>query len=196
MMTAIQSSKRSIRQAITSNLRSLSEASVQEQSDSVFNHIISSPIFQRSRTVSCYLSMKGEINTYGIVHEILRRGKTLYVPKIANREDRRMDLLRIYSIEDLESLPNGTWGIKEPTSEWQERRRASIYDDDADTLDLILVPGVAFDNELSRLGHGKGYYDFFINSYSKFKAQPKLVALSLREQILPNDGPIDKTEEA
>ena len=162
-MTAIQSSKRNIRQAITSNLRSLSEASVQEQckfyitlvpvnlwtlisfcfdiADSVFNHIISSPIFQRSRTVSCYLSMKGEINTYGIVHEILRRGeslvsvgrqkwnrnegKTLYVPKIANREDRRMDLLRIYSIEDLESLPNGTWGIKEPTSEWQERRRAS-----------------------------------------------------------------------
>ncbi|TCD63492.1 5,10-methenyltetrahydrofolate synthetase [Steccherinum ochraceum] len=53
-------------------------------------------------------------------------------------------------------------------------------------LDLILMPGVAFDHSLSRLGHGKGYYDRFITRYTALHNGRKLllVALALREQIL------------
>ncbi|KAH8113748.1 5-formyltetrahydrofolate cyclo-ligase [Phellopilus nigrolimitatus] len=186
----ILNAKKALRQTVSATLRVLPDSEVQHQSELILKHVFALPIFQRSKTVSCYLSMKGEVDTSEIAREILRKGKSLYVPKIASRKDRRMDLLRVYDFGDLDSLPSGTWGIKEPDPEYDGRRRSSIFDDDAEPLDLILVPGVAFDTSLSRLGHGKGYYDFFINTYSKKKAQenspcPQLLALSLRQQMLP-----------
>lgn len=45
---------------------------------------------------------------------IFRAGRTLYVPKIKKGSARTMDFLRIHDAEDLESLPSGVWGIKEP----------------------------------------------------------------------------------
>ncbi|KAI5122242.1 hypothetical protein M0805_007107 [Coniferiporia weirii] len=186
----ILGTKRALRLAMANTLRTLPESEIQIQSEAILKCLIASPIFQRSKTVSCFLSMSGEVSTNEIAREIMQAGKALYVPKILSRKENKMDFLRIYNIEDLESLPSGVWGIKEPGPEWSGRRRASILDDDAEPLDLILVPGVAFDKALSRLGHGKGYYDFFINTYFERMAReksrhPVLLALSLREQMLP-----------
>jgi len=98
-----------------------------------------------------------------------------------------MDLLKVYDGEDLTTLPVGLWGIKEPNNFWKDRPRLSALDDD-DSLDVILLPGVAFDESHSRLGHGKGYYDRFLTSYmSSGRRAPLLVALALREQMLPDD---------
>ncbi|TDL25145.1 5-formyltetrahydrofolate cyclo-ligase, partial [Rickenella mellea] len=188
-MTSLQSSKKTVRAAITNILRSLPESEVQLQSKVMTARILASPFFKQSKCVSCYLSMDGEANTSEIVREILRQGKTLYVPKISKGRDATMDFLKIYGLEDLDSLPSGVWGIKEPGAEWQGQRRMSVNDADAKPLDLILMPGVAFDRGLSRLGHGKGYYDRFLTAYTsrlseKSQARPFLVALALKEQVL------------
>ena len=52
-------------------------------------------------------------------------GKILYVPRIVDRKSNKMDFVRVYSLEDLETLPAGTWGIKEPGPTWEGRRRES-----------------------------------------------------------------------
>lgn len=65
-------------------------------------------------------------------------------------------------------------------------------------LELILIPGVAFDPTLSRIGHGKGYYDRFISLASAHalrhdRPRPTLVALALREQVLkPGEVPMSE----
>lgn len=117
--------------------------------------------------------------------------QTLYVPKIgaADANAASMDFLQVHSEEDLHAFPSGTWGIKEPPIEWQGRRRASALDETTAQLDLILCPGVAFDQSLSRLGHGRGYYDRFLSTYTASQSahgrrKPLLVALALREQLL------------
>jgi len=127
-----------------------------------------------------------EVDTSLLVSEILGRGRSLFVPKIKSKEG-HMDFLKIYGQDDLESLPSGVWGIKEPGEQWQGSLRRSALEDASEELDMILMPGVAFDLSLSRLGHGKGYYDRFITSYmSSHRRRPLLVALSLREQIIDN----------
>ncbi|KAG5654435.1 hypothetical protein H0H81_002624 [Sphagnurus paluster] len=141
----------------------------------------------------------GEVDTSSLQSEILARGKSLFVPKITSKHG-DMDFLKVYGVEDLDSFPSGLWGIREPDDKWQGSprqagRKIFLFHPSSDTLlDIILVPGVAFDKSFSRLGHGKGYYDRFIASYSaNGKPRPLLVALSLREQILEAGAvPVDE----
>lgn len=121
-------------------------------------HVLSSSFFQKSQTISCYLSMPaGEVDTWPMVDAILKAGrlyvinwqqggrinlgllgKKLFVPKIdVTLEDGKMDLLRLHDSEDLRSLPSGVWGIKEPHNDWNGTKRES-------GLSSLLL--LAFDN--------------------------------------------------
>ncbi|KNZ78303.1 putative 5-formyltetrahydrofolate cyclo-ligase [Termitomyces sp. J132] len=170
-------------------LNALTSASIEEQSRAVTAQILSLPAFQQARSVSCYLSMpSGELDTSSLVSEILRCGKTLFVPKIDQSKGGHMDFLKVYEKEDLDSFPRGSWGIKEPPSQWQGSPRDSALDERIAGLDIIFVPGVAFDRSFCRLGHGKGYYDHLIASFSSTKkSKPLLVALAFQEQVLEKD---------
>jgi len=152
--------------------------------------VLQLPVFQRSKHVSCYLSMPtGELDTTLLVKEILNAGKTLYVPKVDTPGPiHRMHMLRVAGQDDLDSFPVGLWGIREPGYQLNGDHRPNVMDRDEE-LDLILVPGVAFDESMARLGHGKGYYDRFLSEYiaSTGRPRPLLVALALKEQILKGE---------
>ncbi|EGO03705.1 hypothetical protein SERLA73DRAFT_46034 [Serpula lacrymans var. lacrymans S7.3] len=184
LQTALQYNKKVMRKAMTAKLRELQPSDIQTQSQAIASRITSLSVFQRCRTVSCYLSMPtGEVDTSSIVTDLLRvSDKSLFVPMIKSGN---LTFVKLYGEDDLRSLSSGLWNIKEPTSTW---RNQELFDEDCDPLDLILVPGVAFDRSFSRLGHGKGYYDQFIASYTSeslnnSKSRPLLVALSFRQQL-------------
>ncbi|KAJ7247933.1 5-formyltetrahydrofolate cyclo-ligase [Mycena haematopus] len=182
---ALKAEKKLLRKAMATKLRDLSPSHIQDQSRALTARVLSMPSFIKSNSVSCYLSMPGEIDTSCLVREILRLGKILFVPKIDTTTEGRMELLQIYSEDDLNSLPSGVWGIKEPNRSHNGRLRASANDTG---LDLILVPGLAFDRSLSRLGHGKGYYDRFITAYTENnRPSPLLVGIALNEQLLDSN---------
>ncbi|KAF8635456.1 hypothetical protein AX15_000433 [Amanita polypyramis BW_CC] len=185
LQTTLRAQKRVLRKAVHTTFRAVPASSIEEQSRAVAAHIVSSSFFTRSKILSCYLSMPtGELSTNPLVSSILQSDKTLFVPKIEST-DGKMDFVKLYGEEDLSSLPTGTWGIKEPAREWKGTERLSVMNSSCPPLDLILLPGVAFDLDLSRLGHGKGFYDRFIQSYvSSGRQRPVLVGLALREQLL------------
>ncbi|KAJ8085043.1 hypothetical protein PM082_003821 [Marasmius tenuissimus] len=153
----------------------------------------------------------GEVDTSSIVSEILKSGKQLFVPRIDKKTTGKMDFVRVYNTEDLSSSPAGLWGIKEPSHKYSGRPRANALEEG---LDMILLPGktklsnqigprtqiasqgVAFDRSMSRLGHGKGYYDRYISTYvATGRPRPSLVALSLQEQMVEgNPVPVDDTD--
>lgn len=61
-------------------------------------------------------------------------------------------------------------------------------------LDLVFIPGLAFDTNGNRLGHGKGYYDQFLHRYKKkYSVYPHTIALAFREQLVES-VPIDNTD--
>lgn len=132
---------------------------------------------------------KGEVFTKAIVEDALQQGKQVYVPYLykAQPQDQGkarsvMDMVSLHSNIDYEDMKPDAWGIPTPNkASIPERHRIldtqidtnwdgtenvlSSNTDGARTLDVIVMPGVAFDKRLGRLGHGKGFYDYFLEQY-------------------------------
>lgn len=93
--------------------------------------------------------------------------------------------VRILSLDETES---GRYGIREPVAAVRERRQV-----DPGGLDLVIVPGLAFDTAGNRLGRGKGYYDRFL---TRLDPSCEVIALAFECQIfrnvpiLPEDRPV------
>ena len=65
-----------------------------------------------------------------------------------------MVMIKVHSIEEIDSFPRSKWGIPEPPTV-PSKEEDGVY---VGRMDLVIVPGVAFDARCNRLGHGKGYY--------------------------------------
>jgi 5-formyltetrahydrofolate cyclo-ligase len=155
----------------------------------------------------------GEIQTDSIVRHAISAGKQVFVPYLhksglsaGDGPPRLMDMVSLKDIEDYESLQRDKWGIPsiDPATVHTRQRSVGELDgkrSDDSSLDLILLPGVAFDRDpisgaIRRLGHGKGFYDYFLHRYtlatyeaddvaSNSRPAVLLYALALREQFLP-----------
>ena len=101
-------------------------------------------IYKKAKSVFVFISYKSEVDTRGIIEDILANGKKLLVPLVKGSE---MIAVEVKGIDDLE--PN-KMGILEPKS-----------GDEVTDVDLTITPGLAFDKNGFRLGYGGGYYDKF-----------------------------------
>jgi 5-formyltetrahydrofolate cyclo-ligase len=119
----------------------------------IWDKILALPQFVRARTVMTYLDIGNEVRTRQYVPELWQLGKKVVVPFCTARD------LRLFHLINMDELSPGTWQILEPKPEWRERAERHV---EASELDLIVVPGLAFDRNGGRLGLGKGYYDRFL----------------------------------
>ncbi|GAA5981066.1 hypothetical protein JCM10908_003971 [Rhodotorula pacifica] len=200
--TAVQQAKKQLRKRITARLRAIPPDSVQQQSQLVLDRLFSSPYYRSARSISCYLSLPhSEIQTDSLIRHALQEGKRIYVPFCPVENKTEMRMVRLRDLGHFEGLKGNRWGIREvdplevDSLEDVDRPRPtsqSTSGDSREGLDLLILPGLAFDPHRRRLGHGRGYYDRYINTYcldyaSRFgegRKPPRLVALALREQIL------------
>lgn len=113
-----------------------------------------------------------------------------------------MDMVQLQDVQDYDGLQRDSWGIPsiDPATVHLRQRilgGPDVHKSDQSTLDLILMPGVAFDTDAAgsvrRLGHGKGFYDFFLNRYLAAKPHDeagndgpvlRFYGLALTEQLL------------
>ena len=147
------------------------------------------PEYQSARRISVYLSMpSGEIATSAIVHDALQQGKEVFVPythKVASQSLAQpkvvMDMLSLHSKDDYRSLTPDDWGIPTFSEDSIGSRQNCLGGEGTDEvqmgdtgkergLDLVVLPGMAFDTKLARLGHGKGFYDFFLRRYQQYSS--------------------------
>ncbi|CAD7696207.1 unnamed protein product [Ostreobium quekettii] len=127
-----------------------------------------------------------EVLTTGIVQAALSTGRRCYVPRVEDRQA-NMSFLKIVSMEDLQPAP--PFGILEP----QECEESGVPRENAlqaeGPLDVLFMPGLAFDLQGGRLGRGGGYYDSFVTrcklrAKEKGWAPPLLVALTFQCQMV------------
>ena len=147
--------------------------------------------YQSANRVSVFLSMPtGEISTDGIVRRAIHDGKHVFVPYLYKTSEGGkprsiMDMVALHSEMDYDALKPDRWGIPSIDAPSVGERKRCLGDADMSShstvaavenpLDLVIVPGVAFDQNLQRLGHGKGFYDSFFSYYlSRAQSRSKM----------------------
>jgi 5-formyltetrahydrofolate cyclo-ligase len=125
--------------------------------------------WKNARCVLAYLTFGSEFDTAALLENAAQSGKQLCLPRV----DRAARQLEIYRVADTtRDVQAGVWGIREP--------RPACPAADLNTIDFVLVPGVAFTPRCERLGYGGGYYDGLI---SRFGMRPPLIAAAFELQM-------------
>lgn len=116
-------------------------------------NILSHPWFSQAGTVMAYAALAGEPDLEAVLDAALRLGKRLVLPRCEEK-----GIMTGRQITSLAQLETGAYGIREPAQ--------SAVAIEPREIDLILVPGMAFDCRGGRLGRGAGYYDRYLAGYS------------------------------
>jgi 5-formyltetrahydrofolate cyclo-ligase len=162
--------KEQIRSKILLRLKTQKEDIRGRKSRAIKEKLFRTKIFKKAKRVMFYISFHGEVKTEEMIEEARNLGKIIAVPTC--RKNRRA--IRPCILHQNTSLKKGPYGIWEPAV----KKTIPIKD-----LDLVIVPGVAFDRKGIRLGRGKGYYDRFLKKFSK---SIPTIGLSFDFQILPS----------
>ena len=142
-------------------------------------HLSALAPYRSAAVVLWYVSMPSELATPPAIEAALAEGKRVAVPWCEGDD---LGLWRLKSVSELEP---GTWGIPEPPPSRREEPERLVA---PQAIDLVVVPGLAFDRRGRRLGHGKGYYDRLLARSSAVRA-----GLCYEAQVFPEvpAGPRD-----
>lgn len=145
-MNNIKENKNLLRREINSIKNKYTSDELHSRSLEVMSIVEISGIFQDAKNILIYNSMEDEVRTSEFINK-WKAQKTFFLPVVVG------DDIVFREFSSTSQLKESSFGIMEPTG-----------DDFADykKIDLIIVPGVAFDRNKNRLGRGKGYYDRFL----------------------------------
>ena len=119
--------------------------------EQIFRKLKELIIERNPKVVHSFIPMEDEVNIMPLIEYLLQQKIVVVCPKAM--KNRVMQNLLLSSIDSLES---GIFGTQHPANGKEYKGH----------YDIILVPGLAFDNQLNRLGYGAGYYDTFLNKQS------------------------------
>ncbi len=138
---------------------------------------VSQPWYQSAKTVLWYVHCRSEVQTMPALVEALAGDKRVVVPYCTVDEE-GCKQLGLWWLKGIEELQPGMWNILEPPRpRWSDADRQVAIDE----LDVVMVPGVAFDKQGGRLGNGAGYYDRLLG---KVRPDTVLAAVSYQSQLL------------
>ncbi len=166
-----QEVKKAIREQAHANRKA--QENKDQLSAAICDEFVAQVEFARAGTVMAYIDVRTEVRTRQHLPRLLEGDKRIVVPYCVDNE------LELFLLEDMDELAVGMYKILEPKEELRDAPGKRI---DVKELDLIMVPGVAFDARGARMGHGFGYYDKLLEHA---RADTPLVALAFQCQLFP-----------
>lgn len=146
---SISERKKGLRQKMLAMRRALSANETESRSSSLKENILSLPEYKNAKKIMAFLAMKGESNLDGFIRQALLDGKEVYIPVCL--PERQMEAGRLIDMEHFEKRPLGLRNLP-----------AGYEVTSPESLDLVLIPGLAVSQEGIRLGMGAGYYDRYL----------------------------------
>lgn len=149
MADTIETLKSLFRENVKIQRAEVSPKAALEAAISLWTQLKQESFFKKAKRVAAFCSIGTEIDTMPLLEGILKSGKKLYLPKT----DKAKTLLEFHPVHDLKTLTPGRFDVLEPPE-------GTVLP--PEEIDLILVPGLTFDNRGYRLGYGQGFYDRFL----------------------------------
>jgi 5-formyltetrahydrofolate cyclo-ligase len=137
---------------------------IAKRSNSIQEFVINSKEFLQAKVVGAYFALGSEVTTELIIERAKTAGKKIALPRVEE------DNIIFYELSSIKFLIMGRFGIMEPPP----------YRHISD-IDVLVVPGIAFDKKGNRLGYGKGYYDRLLSGKRTFS-----IGLAYSFQLLEN----------
>ncbi|MCR5781253.1 MAG: 5-formyltetrahydrofolate cyclo-ligase [Clostridia bacterium] len=138
--------KKALRQKMKRARAELSDEQREAAARRILEALKALPGFRRAETVYLYAALPDELPTKGITEYCLSHGKIVALPRVEG------DVIRFRRINAFSELHPGVMGILEPSERAPELRAPG----------LMIVPGLAFDDDNNRLGYGAGFYDRYL----------------------------------
>ena len=179
----IKAEKADIRSKFLAKRKAMSDQEVKEKSRSIVSRLVEMNEFRSAKLVHCFVSTprRHEVYTHDLIKDLLSKGVGVAIP-VTDLKDKTLIHSEIKSLDELEVR---TFGILESKDGYL--RPVALGE-----IDLVVVPGLAFDPTGNRIGYGAGFYDGFLKSLSV----PK-IALAYEWQVVPritptpSDAPVD-----
>ncbi len=153
---------------------------ITKNSDIIQEKVLNHSWFEQSKTVFVYVSTGSEVRTSNIIRMALKKGKNVCVPRVI--PGIKMEAVPISNIE--KDLQLGFYNIMEP--------KPCLLPIKEEKIDLVIVPGLAFDRRGFRLGYGGGYYDKYLPLLS---STCKTIGVAFHSQIF-EALPVDEHDKA
>jgi 5-formyltetrahydrofolate cyclo-ligase len=168
---ALRERKQQIRETAHANRRAQPDKEL--YSEQICRHFMELPEYTTAGTVMFYVDVRTEVRTRQSLPGALGHDKRIVVPYCVEGQ------LGLFHLADMEELAVGMYKILEPKPELRDQPGKRVR---VEELDLIMVPGVAFDRRGARMGHGKGYYDKMLEHA---RPDAPLVAVAFECQLFP-----------
>ena len=162
--------KRRIRKEMRERRECLSPANRVIHSATILQRLFELEVMRQALWVKFYVSYGSEVETSGMIAHALSHGKKVAVPKVIQKKELLLSEIR-HPVRD---LAPGWRGIPEP-------RHECLRPVDLGRMDLLVVPGIAFDINGNRLGQGGGIYDRVLKSA---KGKVPMIALAFELQVV------------
>jgi 5-formyltetrahydrofolate cyclo-ligase len=170
------SNRANLRKTILAKRNNISYEDSQQTAKQAAKLLINSSIFNQSQHIACYVSKGSELNTQPLIEHVWKTKKTCYLPLV---HPQKQGFLCFSKYSPGDKLIYNRFNIGEPVFDTTTIMPAK-------SLDLIIVPLIAFDNMGNRIGTGYGYYDrsfAFLKTIAQGTKKPFLCgyAYSLQE---------------
>lgn len=162
-------SKNSIRKSILNKRKKITPLERMFASDRIADYVLSIDEVGEADSVLLYADYNNEVMTDKLAVRLMMLGKKVFMPKVSG------DNMEFYRIFELDEMLPGSFGIREPID---ISDLAYTYK----TGDIIICPGVAFDNDGNRIGYGRGYYDRYLEEKSGLVK----IGICFQQQIVEN----------
>ncbi|KHD84839.1 5-formyltetrahydrofolate cyclo-ligase [Heyndrickxia ginsengihumi] len=159
--------KKTLRTQLKAKLATIDRPKYEQKSLHIATKLYSLPEWKEAEKIAITISNVPEVDTWQIIRKAWEQQKKVCVPKCLSDQKQ----LEFYELRAFTDLEKGFYGLYEPIKEAKKVSK--------DSIDIIIVPGLAFTYEGYRLGFGGGYYDRFLANFTK-----KTISLAFKEQLI------------